>query len=84
MRHDDVGFRAIDFRKLIMLTIERLAVLSLLVASGVSGQSVQVADRIWAAKTNPINGHTYYVTGAGQQRAEVVQVNATGAVVSRT
>jgi PEP-CTERM motif len=84
MRHDDVGFRAIDFRKLIMLTIERLAILSLLVASGVSGQSVQVADRIWAAKTNPINGHTYYVTGAGQQRAEVVQVNAAGAVVSRT
>jgi hypothetical protein len=66
-----------------MPSLRRLAVAVALLTRSLAAQSVQVTDNVWAAKTNPINGHTYYVTRAGN-RAEVVQVGASGVQVSRT
>ncbi len=67
-----------------MTQINRFFLLTALLTGTAAAQSVQVADRVWAAKTNPVNGHTYYVTGAGESRAQVVQVSASGVVLSRT
>jgi hypothetical protein len=66
-----------------MRTVRRLAVAAILLAESLAAQSVQVADVVWAAKTNPTNGHSYYVTRRGK-RASVVQVNAAGVEVART